>query len=281
MAIRPVATMMARRIGPRSDRKPTAVVTRYILVHVTLALLALLIVTLVVLVWRAVTRDRRDYARFKRLRSTTLRRQVFGRWILESMLVLGGLAGALLLAAWPFVPLALRDVRSWGPLSDVPYGTDTATLILVGFAVVVLIAMVLPILLLRTKLDEIPAIGDIKSLLPRNRGELPYGAGLALTAGVVEELLFRLALPAAIFGVTGSGPIAFGVAAVVFGMLHIYQGPPGILFAFLLGLVFTALYLLTGNILVPIVLHALIDLRSLVLIPVVLGGAWRERSVST
>jgi membrane protease YdiL (CAAX protease family) len=248
-------------------------------VHVTLALLALLIVTLVVLVWRAVTRDRRDYARFKRLRSTTLRRQVFGRWILESMLVLGGLAGALLLAAWPFVPLALRDVRAWGPLAGVPYDTGTATGILVGFGVAVLAGMVLPILLLaRTKLDEIPAIGDIKSLLPRNRGELPYGAGLALTAGVVEELLFRLALPAAIFGVTGSGILAFGIAAVVFGLLHIYQGPQGILFAFLLGLVFTALYVLSGSIVVPIVLHALIDLRSLVLIPVVLGGAWsRER----
>ena len=45
------------------------------------------------------------------------------------------------------------------------------------------------------------------------------------------------------------------------------------LFAFLLGLLFTALYVLSGTILVPIVLHALIDLRSLVLIPVVLGGA--------
>jgi hypothetical protein len=59
---------------------------------VTLALLALLLVTLTVLVWRAVTRDRRDYARFKRLRSTTLRRKVFARWILESSLVLGPLA---------------------------------------------------------------------------------------------------------------------------------------------------------------------------------------------
>jgi uncharacterized protein len=182
-------------------------------VHVTSALLALLIVTIVVLVWRAVTRDRRDYARFTRLRSTQLRRQV---------------------------------------------------------------GMVLPILLLRTKLDEIPAVGDIRALLPRNRGELPYGAGLALTAGVVEELLFRLALPALLFGVFGSAPLAFLIAALVFGLLHIYQGPQGIAFAFVLGLVFTALYLLSGTILVPIVFHALIDLRSLILIPVVLGGAWQQ-----
>jgi membrane protease YdiL (CAAX protease family) len=243
-------------------------------VHVTLALLALLLVTLVVLVWRAITRDRRDYARLKRLRSTTLRRQVFGRWIPESMLVLGGLAGALLLGAWPFVPLALRVVRAWGPLAEEPYGTDTATGILVGVGVASVVGMVLPILLLRARLDEIPAIGDIKALLPRERGELKFGAGLSVTAGVVEELLFRLALPAAVFGVSGSGILAFGASAVVFGLLHIYQGPQGILFAFLLGLVFTALYVLSGSILVPIVLHALIDLRSLILIPVALGDAW-------
>ena len=42
-------------------------------------------------------------------------------------------------------------------------------------------------------------------MLPRERGELKFGAGLAVTAGVVEELLFRLALPALIYGIFGSG----------------------------------------------------------------------------
>ena len=250
----------------------------------TLALLALLLVTLAVLVWRAITRDRRDYARFKRLRSTTLRRQVFGRWIVESLLVLGGLAGAMLLAASPFVPLALDAVRAWAPIAGVPYGSGTATWILIGFGAAIIIGMVLPILLLRTRLDEIPAIGDIKALLPRNRGELKFGAGLALTAGVVEELLFRLALPALLFGVLNglgvgdAGILAFAFAALVFGLLHIYQGPQGMVFAFLLGLVFTALYVLSGTIVVPLVLHALIDLRSLVLIPVALGSAWNRET---
>lgn len=241
---------------------------------VTPALLALLVVTLGLLVWRAVMRDRRDYARFKRLRSTKLRQRVFGRWLAESWLVLGGLSVALLYAAWPFVPAALEDVREWGPLAAVPWGEPVVAAILIGFGVAVVAGMVLPVLLLRGKLDEIPALGDIRALLPRNRDELRYGAGLAVTAGIVEELLFRLALPALIFGITGSGAIAFGAAAVLFGLLHLYQGPTGVLFSFLLGLVFTALYLLSGSILVPIVLHALVDLRSLVLIPVTLGGAW-------
>jgi membrane protease YdiL (CAAX protease family) len=154
--------------------------------------------------------------------------------------------------------------------------------ILIGFVVVAVLALVVPILLLRRQLDEVPTVGDIRALLPRNRGELPYGAGLALTAGVVEELLFRLALPALLFGVLGSGPLAFGLAALLFGALHLYQGPLGITFAFLLGLLFTALYVLSGSILLPMALHALIDLRSLVLIPVALGRVWNaERTVTS
>jgi membrane protease YdiL (CAAX protease family) len=169
------------------------------------------------------------------------------------------------------VPDALAAIRRWGPLAGVDFGSATVTLIVVAVCAAFIAGGLLPILLLRTSVTEIPAVGDIRALLPRNRGELPYGAGLAVTAGIAEELLFRLALPALLFGITGDGLVAFLGAAVVFGLLHIYQGPPGILFSFLLGLVFTALYVASGTILVPIALHALIDLRSLVLIPVALG----------
>jgi membrane protease YdiL (CAAX protease family) len=200
---------------------------------------------------------------------------VFARWLIESWVVLGGLAAALLLAGAALIPDALRDARGWELLAQVPWDSAVAGWILVGFCAALLIGMVLPVLLLRGKLEEIPAVGDIRALLPRERGELKYGAGLAVTAGIVEELLFRLALPAVLFGVLGSGILAFLLACVLFGLLHIYQGPAGMVFAFVLGLVFTALYLLSGTILLPIVVHALLDLRSLVLIPVALGGAWQ------
>ena len=240
----------------------------------TLALLALLIVVLAVLAWRAVNRERRDYARFKRLRSTTLRRQVFRKWLLESLIVLGGLAGIVLLGAWSYVPLALREARAWGPFGEL--SDAAAGWIVVGVVVGGLVLMLVPVLVLRGQVDEIPAVGDIRAILPRERGELKYGAGLALTAGVVEELLFRLALPALVFGVIGNGPLAFLLCALAFGALHLYQGPLGILFATVLGLVFTALYVLSGSILLTIVIHAVVDLRSLLLIPIVLGGAWKR-----
>jgi membrane protease YdiL (CAAX protease family) len=146
-----------------------------------------------------------------------------------------------------------------------------------GAGVAFLVGLALPVLLLRGKVDEIPAIGNVQALLPRNRDELPYGIGLGISAGVFEETLFRLAMPALVFGIVGNGPVAFLAAAIVFGLLHLYQRWTGVLFATVLGLVLSSLYVLTGQIWVPIVVHALIDLRSLVLIPMALGTA-RERA---
>ncbi len=200
---------------------------------------------------------------------------------------MGGLTAAVRLAAWPEVSRVRVDTQRWAPVAAVRDFLGTPGGVAVSVAAVVLVAAVLiaPVLLLRGSvasedghgdgLGDIPAVGDIRALLPRERGELKFGVGLGLSAGIFEELLFRLAMPALIFGIIGLGPLSFLIAALIFGMLHLYQGPLGIALAALLGLVFAALYVLTGSIAAPIVLHALVDLRSLVLIPIAIGGAWR------
>ena len=253
-----------------------------------LALLSLLLVVLGLLTWRAVTRGRGPYRRFKKLTSTRARRRVYARWLLESVLVMGGLSGAVLLASWSFVPLVLRSTQEWTPIVMVRgfLGTPPGAIVSVVVLAVVVAGLIAPVVLLRSNVDDdvaagagldgVPAVGDIRALLPRVRGELKYGAGLGLQAGLFEELLFRLALPALLFGIIGNGPLAFGLACLLFGMLHLYQGAPGILVSTALGVVFAALYVVTGSIAAPIVLHALVDLRSLVLIPIVIGGAWKR-----
>jgi membrane protease YdiL (CAAX protease family) len=250
-----------------------------------LALLALLLVVLGLLTWRAATRSRDTFRRFKRLTATRARQKVYARWLLESALVLGGLGGAVLLAAFPYVTPVLTATQGWEPVAAMRgfLGTPTGSVVSVIAVVLVAVALIAPALLLRRTVgdggvDAIPAVGDIRSLLPRVRAELKYGVGLGLSAGIFEELLFRLGMPALLFGILGLGPLSFAIAAVLFGMLHLYQGPLGILFATLLGSAFAALYLLTGSIAAPIVLHALVDLRTMVLIPVVVGGVWRLRS---
>jgi membrane protease YdiL (CAAX protease family) len=243
---------------------------------VELPTLALLGVALGVLFWRAALRERREYAQFKRLRSTALRQKTYRRWMIEAIVSLGGLSVATIVGGWASIGPLLAAAQTWPPVASVraalaePWGVPAA----IGVGLVLLAVLFAPILALRgTPIDEAPALGDIRALLPRTRGELPYGVGLSLNAGVSEELLFRLGLPALVYALTGDPLLAFGAAAVVFALLHVYQGVVGILFSGLLGLIFTYLYLVTGSILVPIVLHALIDLRSMVLIPIVLGSA--------
>lgn len=245
-----------------------------------LALLALLLVVIALLVMRAVTRERREYRQFKRLRSTARRQKVYAKWLRESFFMFGGLSAVILLAAWPYIPQVLRDAREWSPLSASVAWLDTGLGHGVAIAAIVLVALALlaPALLLRGHEDEIPMVGDVAALLPRTRGELKYGFGLGLNAGVVEELLFRFAMPALIFGIVGNGLVAFAVASALFGLLHAYQGWVGVLSSTLLGLIFCAVYLLSGSILLTIALHAAFDLRSLVLIPVVVQKVWRVRA---
>jgi len=235
--------------------------------------LALVLAVLAALGYRAITREKREYGRFRRLRTTLARQRTYRRWLIEAIAVIGGLGILTTLGGWESIAPALESARSSpllaGPLAFFATPTGTVTAVVIGGAFLAL--AIVPVLVLKAEREDVPVVGDIAALLPRTRGELPYGAGLALNAGVSEELLFRLGLPALLFAVLGDGVLAFAVAGVVFGLLHVYQGPVGVLATTVLGLLLAAVYVLSGSIWLPIAIHALIDLRSLVLLPIRFG----------
>ncbi|MCU1514078.1 MAG: family intrarane metalloprotease protein [Microbacteriaceae bacterium] len=248
---------------------PTWPLTPWILGIVLAALLAGLVL-------RALRKDRREYQRFKRFETTAPRQRMFRKWLIASFVTFGGASVIVLLLAWQFVPLLLDAVRGWpvGRWFSSLDGTLVAGIAL-GVAVVLVGGTVLLVYLARNT-EDIAALGDVAALLPRNRAELRYGGALSLNAGLVEELLFRLALPALIFGVSGNATVAVVASVVIFGLLHAYQGVPGVVGTLLIGGLLMAIYLATGSILAAIVAHALIDLRSLVLIPVVVYRVHRR-----
>ncbi len=110
-------------------------------------------------------------------------------------------------------------------------------------------------------------LGDIAPLLPRNGAESAHAAVLSLNAGLSEELFFRLLLPLLLVLTLHNSGVAFIVAAIVFGLVHLYQGWVGVLVTTAMGLMLTALYLATRSIWVVVGVHALFDLFGLVLRP--------------
>jgi len=102
-------------------------------------------------------------------------------------------------------------------------------------------------------------IGTVTPVIPTTRDELRHFNRLALTAGVVEEFLWRGLLIWYLSGFMGLLPAAL-VATVAFGVAHAYQGAAKTLQIVLVGFVFTALFLLTKSLLLTVVLHAAADL---------------------
>ena len=110
-----------------------------------------------------------------------------------------------------------------------------------------------------------PPIHATLALLPRTVGERRLFTLVGVTAGVCEEWLYRGFFLAVVSATAGGLPHLglVAVAAVAFGLAHAYQGWVGIVTTGVLGAVMAALYLQTASLLLPVLLHAVIDLRFL------------------
>jgi membrane protease YdiL (CAAX protease family) len=103
------------------------------------------------------------------------------------------------------------------------------------------------------------AMQPLAWMLPTDRREAIWFVGpVSLTAGICEELLYRGYL---MQWLEGFMPVwgAMLLSSMIFGLMHAYQGPGGILRTAGLGLVMAGLFVLTGSLLWPILLHVLID----------------------
>lgn len=114
-----------------------------------------------------------------------------------------------------------------------------------------------------------PVAGDIDVLLPRTQRERRWFAGVALTAGICEEVLYRgvlLVVAALLLPAVPVWVLALGVAGV-FGLAHVYQGAAGVVVTTMMGAVLGLLVVATGSLLPAVVAHAALDLRALFAAP--------------
>jgi CAAX protease family protein len=106
-------------------------------------------------------------------------------------------------------------------------------------------------------------------LFPTTHYERRWWVVVALTAGIAEEILFRgFALR-----YLHTSPwhidltLAMLASCVVFGLQHLYQGWKGAVTTGLMGAVLALLFLVSGSLLLPMLLHAAMDLRLLIILP--------------
>lgn len=137
--------------------------------------------------------------------------------------------------------------------------------VLIGLIVV--LQLILPVIQILVKYRNRPyleprQLQPMRFFLPASALERRWFAALSITAGICEELLFRGFL----LRYLHTSPFHLGLAwaalisAAAFGAHHLYQGVKGLVTTSIGALVFTAILLITGNLLAGIVLHAATDL---------------------
>lgn len=219
--------------------------------------------------------DVRTFPKFEAMSDSTDRRKVLRYWTVDSFIRYGVLGTVALFIVG--APEAL-----WTLPSDVGAGINefTASINLSpgraaigGYGLAGVLALGLlagAVAGFYIKSDAVPKDG-VGALLARNWKEARWTGAISINAGVVEEIFFRALLFIVLFQVSESILLAMIGSTVLFAVAHAYQGIGGVLTSGLLGAMFMVIYAATGALWLVILLHALIDLRGLVLLPWSLG----------
>lgn len=186
-------------------------------------------------------------------------RSRFYRWIL---LLEWSLVGLVALSFW----LERRPVlATLGLRAGVPFSRDMLIGLgggILGFLAVMFLAVRYFRHLQEHHARRLEALGP---MIPTTGWERFQFALVSLTAGFCEEVLFRgflfFYIASLVPGVLDWALVA--ASGVIFGLAHLYQGWTGVFTTGLLGALFGWMFL-GGNLWGPIILHAVIDLQTLV-----------------
>src|SRR5271166_1962101 len=185
------------------------------------------------------------------------KKRLYRSLVLEQFITAGVVVGIWLGGRISAVSLGLVAPRSWA--------RTTAVLVLfVG-------ALAWSGFRLRPKADQLrKRLQDgVGALVPDSRQDRFWWGVVSVGAGVSEELVFRgfLLYYLSTYLPQMNTPERVLLASLVFGMGHIYQGWKGALGAGILGLILAAFYLMTGSLLLPVLVHAAVDARVLLIFP--------------
>jgi membrane protease YdiL (CAAX protease family) len=107
----------------------------------------------------------------------------------------------------------------------------------------------------RTAMWAAPPVESPTGTISSRAGAYAF-AGVAVVGAVWEELCFRaVGIPLGVWAL-GTLPGAVVVASFLFGLQHLRHGGVGVAYATFFGLLFSSLYVLTGELIAVIIAHA-------------------------
>ena len=181
------------------------------------------------------------------------------------------IASALAVVAIGFRPL-FTITPSPGEISWLLLHPWVRCLVEALIATFAIISVALPVgIVIWKKLTKRPrkyssaALKSFSYFFPATWTERRWWVFVAITAGVCEEILFRgfMLHYLHVFPWTLNLTVALLISSVIFGCNHLYQGVGGVAGSAIVGFLFGLLFLLTGNLLLPIIFHGVVDLRIL------------------
>jgi len=183
------------------------------------------------------------------------RMRLYRRVVMQQAVIVGTVAVIAILGRLPAASLGLTMPRSWwlsGALAAAIGG-----------------ALVWSAIRLRRKAAADPEQFQHRgaAVLPESAGERRWFAAAGLGGAISEELLFRgflfyyfsVYLPAA------NDPVKVILSSLVFAAGHLYQGWRGTAMSFAVSVALATLYALSGSLLLPLLVHAVGNLRGLLI----------------
>jgi len=171
------------------------------------------------------------------------------------------LASFLIVGAWLFYG---RDIVSFG------FSLPKMSKVVIGCTVLFIVLyfgdLVFETISPARKQETISKLADNTPFLPSNNRELAHFTFAAFTAGVCEEIIFRGFFINYLLAFSGHTIIgqwsAILLPALLFSVVHIYQGHKAVLKILLAGILFGIIYYWSGSLLIVILLHFLMDMIS-------------------
>lgn len=207
----------------------------------------------------AVVLGPRAYLAFRRLRTSGPGEQAARRTHAYRMAMLSQWTlSAALLANWAV------NARTWVSLGVVPALTPGVVGVGAGLVIVIGLMMIQnrrPEGRERAMDRARERVRALAFMMPHSARELRLFTALAITAGICEELLFRGFMMWYLAHWTGEMQAAL-LSSLVFGLGHAYQGPRGILLTGAIGVFMAGIYLLSGSLYLPMLIHAAVDITA-------------------